>query len=329
MRFRRIAVLAVVALGAGATSSSAHAQGPANPFKAVPTAHFEGTNGYDVTVYGSRDSIVLFADQPNYRVSVLTGDAETGRKRLVGAFGDAGSIKMKFHGRGEPRAHTIRGCEGEYQLRRGIWKGEMRFAGKGGFTSVFATEAPGRTVTSVDLECGPDGGGGGGEPSPPRHGFFLDVVRGNPYDSDRGGNGTALQVNWLNGRKRAHVQARVRETDGPVETSYEGFTSAPRDRVHLSVKRGRARVDPGYPFVGAAKYRASREDVNITHGVPVGAVGPFWEGNLAVVLPGLGAVPLTGPRFRASVGGLTVTTLRPLERTFGVLERPFAGFAAN
>lgn len=123
---RITSALAGVGIALAAQTASAQAQAfPANPQKLLPTAHFEGTNGYEVTVSGGRDSILLTAStsadthyrtEPGSRVTYLVTTRRTRRARLVGSFGDAGSIRMEFDGRGRPRDHRLPGCDGTYPL---------------------------------------------------------------------------------------------------------------------------------------------------------------------------------------------------------------------
>lgn len=48
-----------------------------------------------------------------------------------------------------------------------------------------------------------------------------------------------------------------------------------------------------------------------------------------MVLPGLGVVPLTGPKFEPISGVLTVSTLKRRESAFGSLQAPLAHMTAN
>ncbi len=296
-------VLGLTLLGLTGFGTGSAAAQLASPHKTLPTAHFGGTNGYDVTVSATDDSLLLAAEASGSRVTYVSSDSQSTRKRLAGTFGSAGSIRMEFHGRGRPRDHRFPDCDGTYTTRQGVWRGSMTFLGSGAFTTVAAVKAPGRIVTRFALDCGR---GGGGEEDPPRtrNGHFLNATTIGRGDE----TGVSLDVHWLKGQRRARVSATVDLVDGPASVSYEVLRRAPRDRVHLSVRRGRARVDPGGPFAGFARYRASDEDVDIRGGIP-SEPGPTWIGNLAVSMPGLGLIPLTGSDFKTIAGGLTVISL--------------------
>ena len=307
--------LATVALPAAPASAQSYLD---DVRKLTPTARLDGTNGYELTVAAGGDSILLLAERRNVRVSYLSSDEQSDTNHLIGSFGTAGSIRMEFAGRGRPRRHRVEGCDGTYTTRRGVWRGSIAFLGKGGFTSVAATKARGRTVTRSDIDCGSDEEKSGGDGRRQRHGFFVDAIS----EDEAAASIVGVSVHWLNGRRRAEVSAFTEEIEGPVSIEFEVIRSAPRNRVHLSIRRGRARIAPGYPFVGSAKFRASDHDVNLTHGIPV-EPGPTWEGNLAVVMPGHGLVPLTGPGFKPGAGSLTVIAVER-RSPFGAVRPPLA-----
>lgn len=317
---RHGAVLLGVAVAACAWAAPAQGQAfPQRFLNIVPHAKFQGTNGYDVIVFAAgRHDLGLVAETGHTVVDYETEDASAGKGRLIGSFGEAGSAAMHFDPHGKRRTHRFPGCEGTYETKRGTWEGEISFVGYGGVTAVQATEAPGSTVVSAHLhDCtlrGEDDG-----TTHTRRGWFLDVRRGDAYD----GRGTAFEVTWLNGRKRADVSMRWARTDGPVAITFEATTTAPRDAVHLSLRRGRARIAPGPPFVGTGRYRTS-EEIDIRQGFPLD-IREIWTGDLAVVFPGLAPMPLVGPRFQAGFGQLVQSTTISDRTPFAALEPPLAG----
>lgn len=262
---------------------------PAQLARAKSTASFselsvKGTNGYRITVYRFGDrQVSLNARKGKARKFVsatYTVTGNRGAERLRARFGEFGRIDMRFKPKGKVRKEKPRGCKGTPdKVRRGVWKGVLRFKGEDGYTKVNVTSARGSVTRFGDYLCE-------GKHSGPTPQFvLLRAWRNAPKSS------TDFAV-VQNDRPNARPQFSVRYESkiGGVEIAQDAFLRGRPSQFHFTApeESGNADVKPRSPFSGSARYR-----------------GGSWKGNLKVKLPH-GKVKLTGRRFKAQltlVGG--------------------------
>lgn len=90
--------------------------------------------------------------------------------------GQFGKVDVKFKPRGKARKRLPRGCKGTpNRIRRGIWKGTIRFRGEGGYTRVKVRRAKGTLTKPGSYKC-PEG------PQPPTDVALL-ASRGDSTES--------------------------------------------------------------------------------------------------------------------------------------------------
>jgi hypothetical protein len=256
---------------------------------AFGTAHADGTNGYRVTVAGGGDGVTIISSLGRASVSYSV-KGRAGGKRLRGDFGDLGFVNLRFH----PRERAARGddppsapvpCESERTRQPGVWKGELRFVGEGGFTSVSETRLRGKVETiAVNCEVAPTSPRRGERPERPvlfNATSFERETRTRTFV-------TALRSDF---QHISRVFAAVFVRRGDLQAGYSVDRNVPRNTQRVHRHGTRFHLEGLPPFTGEGKFkRRHRRDGH-------------WAGDLAVTLPVIGPVALTGPGFKASLRG--------------------------
>ena len=314
-RDRWVAVLALLALclsaaalpsPAGARQPRVHHRATAPPVKLLPplprsrlfaqhgkpvapTPFFRSgfvlkADGYRVGVstFGSAVFLEVWRGGRGKRVSTAyLARGVAAPERLQATFGNFGKVKMRFResrNRGwVGRRRTCRGAN-RFVKRRGVFRGNLRFKGEGGYVSLRVHRAKGAVVTTAPkcLRRRSRGPGGG-------FGFnFFEPESALLALSREGVDMTAIL--GLEGRRNTQFIAVDEETRGKLAIVRLAVLRKPSP-IRTNESLTGASISPPPPFHGTGRYRA----------FPDGTTA--WSGNLSVNFPGTPRFPLTGPSF--------------------------------
>jgi hypothetical protein len=277
-------VAVVLASPVDAPASGRGAIFPGTPLTA--TFHVRGSNGYGVSVYGSRDRVTLIAT----RGRASTGYEVKGKVSPDGVrarFGRFGRISVSFRERRVRRVpSSILGCTGGPEvIRRGVYLGTIKFRGERGYTSLRARAVRGTTTVTPRWRC--PGSSSGNRKVPDQ----IDL------DAFCGRQGFAAV-----GHRSVDQGPRV-FPDEDTSTTFIAFSVVRRGRIRVirlaAAKAGRsaflfddaftfATVKPPPPFHGTGMLTRD----------PSG--GGSWSGSLSVSFPGK-EVDLIDSRFRVAL----------------------------
>jgi hypothetical protein len=261
-----------------------------------------GTNGYRIRVdqWVSHETIDRYDKQVGVtakrgrasafyrRESVVLAD-----KRIRAKYGKLGRIEVAFHTkRTFQRPARRRRCTGPETVHKGVWKGEIRFRGEHGYTSVRAVRAKGRVVTSMPLRRCP------GPPHPhPRHGTTTLLHAGHfRYPQDL--FFTAMRFDPTSGPASVTLSMQQDKIgDGYFVTRENSRPGLSPHAFTFNDKHTRAAIDPpGRPLKGSARYSAT------TAPDASGFTRGKLTGNLRFFLPGAGFIRV--PKSRANLFAL-------------------------
>lgn len=260
--------------------------------KAVaPTPFFRSgfvlnADGYKVGVstFGSAVFLEVWRGRNGQRVQTAYLARGVARpERLQATFGHFGKVKMRFR---ESRNRTWVGqrrtCRGANRFikRRGVFRGNLRFKGEGGYVSIRVHRAKGAVVTQAP-KCRHRRGGGGfdlpfGNFSQPQS-ALLAIAR-------EGVDSTAFLA--IEDRRSTLFLASNEESRGKLAISRLAIVRK-RSEVRIDEALTSANLSPPSPFHGKGSYRAA----------PDGSTA--WSGSLSVNFPGAPRFPLTGPGFES------------------------------
>jgi len=234
------------------------------------------SNGYEVElVTGSigkqrpRVAVSVEADTASASYSVRSED----RPGIHATFGALGQVGLGFHRQKKLVERPERNCRWIIEL--GVFRGKVNFVGEGGYVAVDATNPKGEILRLPDGFCGLGS-------------FRLWLPPGLPRE-------TVLAARMKTGAREVSFRAsRERSERATIQFNAETLERVEGMRIDRNVRISgepddftatgatRAAVSPLPPFSGFAKFRDPKP-------------GPAtWEGPLAVTLPGLEALPLTG-----------------------------------
>ena len=203
-------------------------------------------------------------------------------ERLQATFGQFGRVKMRFR---ESRHRTWIGqqrtCRGanRFVKRRGVFRGNLRFKGEGGYVSVRVHRARGAVVTEA--------------PKCRRHrrGGAFDIPFGASFSTPLsallaiardGVDATAFFA--VEDRRSTLFFATNEEARGKLAVVRMAVLRK-RTRIRTNEALTAASLSPTAPFHGTGRYRAAPDGTSA------------WSGNLSVNFPGKPRFPLTGPDF--------------------------------
>jgi hypothetical protein len=200
-------------------------------------------------------------------------------ERLQATFGNFGKVKMRFR----PSRHRTwvgqrRTCRGANRFikRHGIFRGNLRFKGEGGYVNVRIHRAKGAVVVPAPkcLKHRRRGPGPGFEFNPfkPRAGL-LSVSR-------EGIDSTAFLA--LEGRHSTQFFAST-EDSRPHVAIVRIAVLRKHSPIRIDEALTTAKLSPPAPFHGTGRYRAYSDGTN------------SWSGDLSINFPGAPRFPLTGP----------------------------------
>jgi hypothetical protein len=241
-----------------------------------------------------------------------------GEGRLEASFGDLGQISMRFR----PSRHRTwvkphRNCRGlgASLVRRGVWRGRLRFPGEDGYLGLDLHRVKG-TVETVAPQCRHPARGDGSRrrsdssrrphrgrqhPGRVRRAAIAEGKLVEPtQEPELGPEVPVVQARWRAGVAGAEFVAgagkegsvffaATAESRGRIGVFHSARVEARSKAVRANNALTRAEVAPPRPFHRTASYRAA----------PDGA--RTWSGRLFVTFPGAPHYPLTGEPFRSSL----------------------------
>ncbi len=233
-----------------------------------------------VSTFGSAVFIEVWRGDRGRRVATSYMARGVARpERLQATFGNFGEVKMRFrpshHRTWVGQLRTCRGAD-RFIKRHGIFRGNLRFRGEGGYVNVRIHRAKGAVVVPAP-KClkhrgrGP-GAGFGFNPFEPQAGL-LSVSR-------EGIDSTTFLA--LEGRRATHFLATTEESR-PHVAIVRIAALRKRSPIRIDEALTTAKLSPPAPFHGTGRYRAYPDGTN------------SWSGDLSVNFPGAPHFPLTGP----------------------------------
>lgn len=241
-------------------------------------------DGYRVGVstFGSAVFVEVWRGRRGHRTMTAYFARGVARpERLQATFGQFGKVKMRFReSRNRSWVDKRRTCRGANRFikRRGVFRGNLRFKGEGGYVSVRIHRAKGAVVTTAP-KCLHRRG-----PGPaPDFGRFLSEPKGALLAISRSGvNSTSLLA--VESRRSTLFTATAEETR-PRLAIIRIAALRKHSPIRANESLSAASVSPPAPFRGTGHYNA----------LPDGS--STWSGNLNVNFPGAPHFPLTGPSF--------------------------------
>lgn len=203
-------------------------------------------------------------------------------ERLQATFGQFGKVKMRFR---ESRHRTWFGqrrtCRGANRFikRRGVFRGNLRFKGEGGYVSVRVHRAKGAVVTEAP-KCRHRRRGGGFQI--PFGGLLSQPISALLAIERQGVNATAFLA--VEDRRSTLFFATREESRGKLAIVRMAVRRK-HSRIRTNEALTAASLSPPSPFHGTGRYRAA----------PDGSSA--WSGGLSVNFPGKPRYPLTGPEY--------------------------------
>lgn len=280
-RVLRLASASCLALVAVLLPASAAAASLPKGAISLSTIKLGESNGYELELiagrFGKRRSGVGVTAQretasANYSVRTRNGPG------IHATFGSLGQVDLGFHRRRKVVERPERNCR--WIIEVGVFRGNVRFVGEGGYVTVEKTNLKGDIFRLPDGFCGLGNFRPGLPPGLPRE--------------------TVLAARMMTGAREVSFRAsRERSPRRTVQFEASTIERVEGMRIDRSVLvpgepgefttsgTSHAAVSPLPPFSGYATFRD-----------PGGGV-PAWEGPLAVALPGLAALPLAGEDFIA------------------------------
>lgn len=249
-------------------------------------------NGYRVGVIGIGNAVLLevVGDHGGAATAYIARGTVTSR-RLQATFGGLGKVAMRFRPSSsrswqKPRRH----CHGAGRFidRPGVFVGDLRFKGEGGYLSIHAHRAKGQ-VSSIAPQCDRAASG-------------RRVKRASEPSSARspGPESKFLSASWRHGIASGSFTAigkggltiffsSTQESEGGLAKLRFAFAFAAPKSFAVDDALTFARVSPPRPFAGTGTYRAAADGTTT------------WAGSLSVNFPGAAHFPLTGEPFEATV----------------------------
>jgi hypothetical protein len=272
----------VVSLGAPAIS-------PARPgyytFPAerISQLTIEGTRGFQITVAQINRRVELTASNGDTAAIYIVHPPRTSADQIQATFPGVGRISVRFDASGRVKRWPAF-CGGRAPLgRNGVFRGVIRFRGEQGFTHVATGHARGSVYRSFKESCKGKSSHGNSNTKPiyaltanarssAGRIFFaaLKSTEGSPFAGSS--NYFASQS------QRRHGMVSIKVASAKGGSSAFEITGSP-SRLTSAV------VTPPAPFSGTGSFEAASGEL------------AEWAGTLAVDLPGLGTVQLTGSQF--------------------------------
>lgn len=324
-RFVPLAVLAVVALLALASSSQAESlalPGSIPPqlrallrerVQSSPArSNFESRfamkvgHGYEMAVIGRGQVVQIEIGSPSSLQQGPLGDSTIGTSealtfyiargtvtphRIAASFGKFGRVDVRFEPAGPPlESPPRRRCRGvdHSTIQRGAFVGSIRFAGEDNYVAAHSHRVRGRIRTPLRLRCAPPR-------SRSRAGLLQRAVHQIDFGfhaslsafSRHGVHSTGLFSFGI--RKAQLTAAFTEESLGSVALIHLGLAISRPKILTVDDALTSATLTPPGPFHGKGTYSAAPDGTKT------------WTGPLSVTFPGAPRWPLTGEQFKVEV----------------------------
>lgn len=298
---------ALALLAAPAAASASTIAGPAlgngaNGFRFAPELTLDAPGGYRLTVT-EREGAVALTVMRRHGKRRLTATSYVARGtatpgRLQASFGRFGRISMRFRpSAAKPRLEPGGHCHGfgTRLSRPGVFVGNLRFHGEGGYLSVRVHRAKGH-ISHLARRC-----------LSRRHSGRRTLIRSSgegtgeiPYLAAQLKTATTSKLFLaLDVGKKALFLGQAANDAGRVSIFRIAAVLGPRSAFDIPDALTGARVSPGVPFRGAGSYAAAADG------------SATWDGSLSVAFPGVPHLSLTEGPLEAGVG-----TIPPLAALF-------------
>jgi hypothetical protein len=251
----------------------------------------KGSNGYSISVQGSRRVVFLTASRGSAVANYITRGRATSR-RIKARFGNLGRISVRFKPSGKvKRTEPPRRCRGKDKVTTfGVFVGKVKFTGELGYTRVNARRVKGSVSTSPGRRC---------RALPVRHGpstfsrrLKLTVLSASGSQQTVGFEAIRLDGLPLLSSRIAFVASSI-ESRGSMLVLRSTYATGRAQTFTFDKSLGAATVAPPAPFTGTASFERG--------GPRESPFSATWSGSLTAPLPGMGTVPLTGLGFTASL----------------------------
>jgi hypothetical protein len=287
------------------------------------------TRGYvvDIETFGHH-RVVLTAEK-NGQLATYTVRGQVNRHRIRADFGRFGRVNLHFHGKEQPfpakskpqkpkdKQRRCRGRKAEREV--GTFRGAVEFDGQRLYTRLAVGGLEGELRRSYRQVCwfrhvGPEARAHVSSSAPvvpraaiPEIGFTIAVLSAQGRFDGSLTHFSAITLESPLGipiplsERTSIITAYRQERVGRIRVFRSTFLSSDPGEVKISrrsVHPAKARVALDSPFSGTAFFK---------DGTPKSRSS--WQGDLAVRLPGTGALALTGPGFHASL--CRVSAFRP------------------
>jgi hypothetical protein len=239
------------------------------------------SNGYELElgaiIFGKRRPGVVVTAQRETASASYSMRAASG-PGIHATFGSLGQVDLGFHRRKKVVERPERNCR--WIVETGVFRGSVRFVGEGAYVVSEVANPEGEIFRLPDGFCGLGNFRPGLPPGLPRETVLAARVKSGTGEvsfrasRERSARRTVLfNAGTLEHVDGMRIERSVRIPGEPGEFTATGSS--------------RAAVSPPPPFSGSARFSDPQ-------GEPAS-----WEGTLAVTLPGLAAIPLTGEDFTA------------------------------
>jgi hypothetical protein len=293
MRAQLFGILGVALMLSALVASPTSAWG-----EGVPEFRLPADNGYAIVVGGRGPTAFLIAIRPS-RPPRPTGASSTyiahgtvSSTAIKARFGSLGRVDVGFRPSGKvTRSKPIRRCQGANRTitSYGVFVGEVRFRGEGGYTEVNVHRVKGKVVSRPSLRCQiaavlAGHGGDRGEGAKRKEAKTTSLVA----EMRSGVTATAFKATTTRAGTTRFVAATER-TEGKLGLYRVAFTKASPLTFAFDSALSFGSVTPPAPFSGTASLQRNVDGTK------------SWTGPLAVSFPGEPDVPLTGPEFKAQL----------------------------
>jgi hypothetical protein len=252
------------------------------PAERIRQLTIKGTHGFRITIARISGRVELTASNGNTAAIYVVPSAKSPTDKIEATFPGLGEVSVRFRPSG--RVHRESGfCEQRPSFRQnGIFRGTIRFEGEQGFTRVDVGSAPGLVLRSFKEVCkGSRRSESGAVPT------FSLTASARSEGKTTVFNTTKSVAAWVPDHSTSYFASQWERRHGMLSAK---VASANADGDTFAIAgppfHESATVAPPLPFIGTAAFQAF-PDAQAT-----------WEGTLAVELPGIGSVPLTGSQFR-------------------------------
>jgi hypothetical protein len=279
-----LGVIASLIVAAPAPVASAKPGYVTYPAERIRQLTIKGTHGFRITVTRISGRVELTASNGNTAAIYVVRSAKNPTDRIQATFPGLGEVSVRFDPSGRAPRAPGGFCGSRPGFRQnGIFRGSIRFEGEQGFTRINVGSAPGSVFGSFKEVC--KGSRGSDSEMPPD--YLLE-------EKARSRGGTTV-----------FVAMKSSDALSPDPSARYFASHWERQYGMLSVRVASAQADRDTFATGGSPFRP--ESATLTPPAPFSGTASFqaspgalakWEGTLAVELPGIGTVPLTGPQFR-------------------------------